>query len=138
MTREEILAMKPGRELDALVAEKVMGMPVHWERAAIIGNRLVWVRCEPYRVGEMQRTEDGRPIPAYSTDIAAWEVVEEMVGQGFDIDLSSTILSPDFMAVSWSAMFSRFTTKAKAMAEAVAEAICKAALLAVLEEQPMG
>jgi len=52
MTRDEILAMKPGRELDALIAEKVMGWS--W---GIIGDL----------------------IPAYSTDIsAAWEVVEEM------------------------------------------------------------
>lgn len=62
MTREDILAMKPGRELDDLVARKVMG----------------WTYT---------RVEDGfghppgkgfERIPLYSTDIAAaWEVAEK-------------------------------------------------------------
>jgi len=30
LTRDEILALKPGRELDALVAEKVMGWKTNW------------------------------------------------------------------------------------------------------------
>jgi len=34
MTRDEVLAMKPGRELDALVAEKVMG----WRKKTLPGG----------------------------------------------------------------------------------------------------
>lgn len=61
--------MKPGRELDALIAEKVFGLP-----------QSTW------RDGEDHRDEDGvgvvvlgvRPDP-YSTDIAAaWTVVEKL------------------------------------------------------------
>ena len=51
MTRDDVLAMEPGRELDALVAKKVMG----WFE--------VWKPFSP------------------STDIsAAWEVVEKLQG----------------------------------------------------------
>jgi hypothetical protein len=58
--------MKPGRELDALVAEKVMGM----------SHKEMW-GINDYR-------EDGSPVympdfPSYSEDIhAAWEVVESV------------------------------------------------------------
>lgn len=69
--------MKSGRELDALVAEKVMG----------------WTGIKPYlkSVGQHEFLtyvgwfqEDGLPkveIPHYSTDIAeAWKVVEKFKG----------------------------------------------------------
>ncbi len=53
--------MKPGRELDALVAEKVMGYETVYSGA----NYYV------------ERTYS--PVPLYSTDIsAAWEVVEKL------------------------------------------------------------
>ena len=129
MTRKEILAMKPGEELDVLVAEKVMGTPVHWERAVVIGNHLKWVRCEPYRIGEIRRTEDDKPVPPYSTDIAAaWDVATSAGG------LVVRHLDP---IDRWTARFGSSVV----MAEAVPEAICKARLLATLEtleEQPMG
>jgi hypothetical protein len=60
---------KAGRELDALVAEKVMGADpstVHWHLSNatfLVDGK--WV--------------DVPPVPHYSTDIAAaWEVVEKM------------------------------------------------------------
>jgi hypothetical protein len=55
--------VKPGRELDALVAEKVMGIEV---------DRAPW--------GELYVGKEGYDVvPAYSTDIAAaWEVVEKV------------------------------------------------------------
>lgn len=65
--------MKPGRELDALVAEKVMGWapnyPGGWPHPP---------KDEPNRKRHM--AADGTTvIPAYSTDIAAaWEVVEKV------------------------------------------------------------
>lgn len=62
--------MKPGRELDTLVAEKVMG----WERTTLYGETDWW------------KTPDGREIQQsnvcpyrYSTDIfAARDVVEKV------------------------------------------------------------
>lgn len=56
--------MKPGRELDALVAEKVMGDYIS-DREGEPGS---W------------RGPDFTPLPQYSTDIsAAWEVVEKII-----------------------------------------------------------
>ena len=62
--------MKAGRELDALVAEKVMGWTWDGKTAwSPTGSRLWMVRKDPYWW-----------LPYYSTDIAAaWEVVEKLV-----------------------------------------------------------
>lgn len=72
-------AMKPGRELDALVAEKVMG----WVRPAMDSPYIV---DDPihgklaYLSGE---------IPHYSADIAAaWEIIEKLRG-GYHVTLES-------------------------------------------------
>lgn len=55
--------MKPGRELDALIAEKVMGLITDLDR------QTVWDVYE----------KPGYPLPHYSTDIAsAWLVVEKL------------------------------------------------------------
>lgn len=71
--------MKPGRELDALVAEKVMGWKPEIERSVhIIGDG---------RFGVEQERTINLP-PNYSTSIAsAWEVVERMVGDEMEFDL---------------------------------------------------
>jgi hypothetical protein len=63
-------AMPAGRELDALVAEKVMGWTDINGNAAAVGCGLnhnkLWTR-----------------VPDYSTDIAAaWQVVEKLVAEG--------------------------------------------------------
>jgi hypothetical protein len=59
--------MKPGRELDALVAEKVMGFKVI-ETDECNGEDNLW----------LQGYED-QELPSYSTDVAAaWEVVEKL------------------------------------------------------------
>lgn len=61
--------MDAGRELDALVAEKVMGWEV--DRSA---NRLIWLFVAPNG-----KRGDITICPPYSTDIAAaWQVVERM------------------------------------------------------------
>jgi hypothetical protein len=54
--------MKPGRELDAIIAEKVMGEPdIIKVTSDYVGAELNW------------------PVPQYSTSIAAaWEVVEAL------------------------------------------------------------
>ena len=103
MTKEEILAMKPGQELNAKVAECVMGYEIvrdatfgYMERS-IIDGASVWGLPEPY-----------------SEDMSAAElVVEKMIEIGY----GDAICLDDFAD-------GRCTE---------AEAICKAALLAVLE-----
>lgn len=103
-----------GRELDALVAVKVMGWPV--------GSKLV---------------------PAYSTNIAAaWEVVAEMRKRGWVYctvqSLPTKAEMPEWddatMSVQWWVEFSRYRSPVEATSPhctTSAEAICLAALQAV-------
>lgn len=107
------------RELDALVAEKVMG----------------W-RIERYMTNPPKPTGMGMPpdsttiaeIPAYSTDIAAaWEVVEKMRAQGFDNQFSWRADRPGHR----SRPFACFGRNGSAEADTLQKAICLAALKAV-------
>lgn len=69
--------LKPGRELDALIAEKVMGL-----RYYPPGNSATCIVETPgwYSPGQSRVVES---LPAYSTSIAAaWEVVEKLTGSG--------------------------------------------------------
>ena len=65
MTRDEILNMPAGRELDVLVANKVLGIvPTKWH--------------------PLENPWDEIPLRPYSTDIAAaWKVVERLHEKGF-------------------------------------------------------
>jgi hypothetical protein len=64
-----------GRELDALVAEKVMG----WQR--MVRPDYDWAGHE-WRIGGLG--SGGIHLPSFSTDIAAaWEVVAEMERRGW-------------------------------------------------------
>lgn len=76
--------MKSGRELDALVAEKVFGM--HRHPGCDLDDHL---RAECYGTG----TEEGYgPVVDYSTDIAAaWQVVEKLRSDGLGIILNDTM-----------------------------------------------
>lgn len=122
--------MKPGRELDALVAEKVMGIPAH-------ETKLFFVRAESgvkptHTMGGLpfvaeERKESRTDIKPYSTDIAAaWTVVEKLQADsivevsGYKNDWDCLINTsggeiPDFFG----------------SAETVPHAICLAALKAV-------
>lgn len=75
--------MRPSRELDALVAEKIMG----WTSCEITSRtetRLMWPPDSPKNVFEYKTDGLMGPnkelrVPSYSTDIAAaWEVVEKI------------------------------------------------------------
>lgn len=71
--------LKPGRELDALVAEKVMG----WAR--IIMADQAWADVSNNWHSDYMGTVGGKRtvIPLFSTDIAAaWEVVEKFDDYG--------------------------------------------------------
>lgn len=103
MTQEEILAMQPGRELNAKIAAEIIGhVVVHDE---FLGDL------------EGQRDKDGSNVwdslQPYSEDIAAADlVVDAMLRRGFDD------------AINWADFGDGAFTEA--------EAICKAALLARL------
>ena len=76
MTREEILKMEPGPELDRLVAEKVMG----WEE-----NREF--EMDPHGVVKVGEIID---LWSPSADIAAaWEVVEALKSRGFVVQVTT-------------------------------------------------
>jgi len=73
--------MKPGRELDALVAEKVMGCRVTWLVYKGTGEKYPHCGCTDYNGGPHSNDPGGvwdNELAYYSTDIsAAWEVVEK-------------------------------------------------------------
>lgn len=121
--------MKPGRELDALIAEKVMGITpdlkciacgstnllIHW----LTGNNMY---------GDCTKNMDYKrtfiKLPNYSTDISdAWLVVEKM-GAYND---SSFSLSVGLSYTEWCACFMGH----KAWSDSAPHAICLAALKAV-------
>jgi len=121
--------MKPGRELDALVAEKVMGWKdckVHpdpkFAAAGLCGlkpNRLP----NPIEWGIA-------PVPHHSTDIkAAWEVVEKLKGK----ELSHLTLTYWPVPDEWSCEDAQNEDNPKigAVAKTAPHAICLAALKAV-------
>jgi hypothetical protein len=74
MTRDQILSMKPGPELDGLIAERVMGLCVHvlaWDH---VGDGKIWFRCSKCKSGDFDsiRHREGPSKPqAYSTTFAA-------------------------------------------------------------------
>lgn len=76
--------MKAGRELDALIAEKVMG----WRFVNIGGPAFIWV--PPYAHPQVNAL--GLAPPKFSEDIgAAWKVVEKIrkPGQSWNFQIFS-------------------------------------------------
>jgi len=134
MTREEVLAMKPGNgnenELDALVAEKVFGAKV-----------MLYTPQGRYYIIDKTYLPWGE-IPPYSTDIsAAWEVVGEMAkrkcydGTPFFIQLEirgnkcrATFMHPFIGSPAHDDRMEYVLV----FSDTMPEAICKASLLAVL------
>lgn len=115
--REKILAMEPGRELDSLVAEKVMGSELHWDGE----------EGQSYRIVEEKAFEEFLKPFNPSTDIAAaWEVAEKFHSWELHkllpgIRTYKAVMNADPRSVSYS--------------DSAPEAICKAALLAVLDKE---
>lgn len=109
----DIDKLEAGPELDALVAEKVMGWNVHFVEPELRNGREHW----------RDPVHNTLYLPSQwcpSGDIAAaWEVVEKVVPgpQGFNLYLSS----------AWQASFAGGT----AVARTAPLAICRAALKAV-------
>jgi hypothetical protein len=136
MTRDEILAMNPGPELDALVAERVMG----WKRT---NRRPCYPEAWANYPQEWFLTPDGSVenvtnLPRYSADITvAWEVMEKLRGL-FDEDYFWHIATLRHGRVSayFAEEYPPATGKrivGRSEADTAPEAICKAALLSVVE-----
>lgn len=127
MTKNEILNMPAGREMDILVAEKVMG----WTRKYVgeFGNQ-IW--DSPSQGAYL---EDA--IPNYSTDIAsAWEVVEKMKEEGFQFVIGTSELfgKPVRYFVEFKKEGTAFSHN-RVYTDTVPLAVCRAAMLPALPER---
>ena len=119
--------MKAGRELDALIAEKVMGLDVH-NKVNIFYNR------------PKNQKHGWQNIPHYSTKIAdAWLVVEKLANEGFcpaliyDDDGSWTMAFDGIQNLPEDdePLITSFCIEAKMIADTAPLAICLAALKAI-------
>lgn len=82
--------MKTGRELDALIAEKVMGLSLaHMPDARDSKSGVIVSEISDSDVYFWDgRERDWSPIPNYSTDVAAaWEVVEKFKSKKIEFAL---------------------------------------------------
>ena len=121
MTRDEVLALKPGRELDALVAEKVMGWKTNWL------NTDWWEEISPNNHHHRGLVKDFKP----STDNAvALKVAIHLQKQGYYVCIELKACEETSVGVYEENPVEQI---AYAKAQTPAEAICKAALLAVME-----
>lgn len=118
---------KAGRELDAEVAKKVMGLtvefvkgnPAAWE--AKTGKPMRWLPNDYMVVGQkaMYRigTFSDMHVPNYSTDIAAaWEVVEKMKADGYTLEL-------DDRRAGWAAVFIKYGGTHETLAQIGSETV---------------
>lgn len=133
MTRDEILQLEPGPELDRLVAERVMG----WHREPYRNEKFPRIIAQWKDAnGEVMVSEniDGSLGWSPSIDIvAAWEVVEVLYMRGMVPEVYGVWFT---RKKKWVAMF-WYDTKdgmntAKSEARSLPLAICRAALLAVM------
>ena len=123
MTKDEIMALEAGRELDALIAERVMGLKLFTatpKHTAIAGGCKVsnrtWVDT-----GEMHEWGPVvKYLSHYSTDVVcAWEVVEKFRANGGLVELEGCKF--------WIARVT-FKYCKEAPADTAPLAICRAAL----------
>ena len=131
MTRDEILNMPAGREMDALIGEKIMGLHPNpklcpYCRATMwVGkNRSRCTDCNEWRYS---------PYKEYSSEIeSAWEVVEGLCNEtGCDV-VKVCKRDPELLRGEWSCNFGRGF---EAFGDTASLAICRAALLAVMESK---
>ena len=138
MNRDEILKMEAGRELDALVAEYVMGD----ELARQVGAPEYATRDMAMDAGDMSLEgmqigdfdwEQIEPYP-YSTDIAAaWDVVEMMRNKViYKYPVCPNIIYHHTDGL-WHCEYFSGDWMRNATAPTAPLAICRAALLAVME-----
>jgi hypothetical protein len=126
MTKDEIVNMPAGRELDRVIAGKVMG----WEKEIAIqtgGARIIYFK-DGDKIRTIEPTSYGSFQP--STDIAAsWDVVNKIIEDaGKDIEIK-TVFCRDFNVK----IFNDGECWADVTCNSVSQAICRAALLTVMD-----
>lgn len=122
LTREEILAMEPGRKLDALIKEYIFKVDLSGFEWARVGNSM------------FKNTDDAVTwidIPNYSLNIsAAWEVVEKMRQNKIYLDIR--VWPDEYQVLPHQDENNKLIDRWIVKRSSLPEAICKAALLAVL------
>lgn len=123
--------MEAGRELDALIAEKVMGCKILYV-GTVSGEKPWGCGC----LNEIHSIGDGdAELKEFSTDIAAaWEVVEKLREKYNSVDicaLSPTLKGCHYKVKLWDNAWSDSIT---ILSETVPRAICLAALKAIGHE----
>ena len=133
MTRDEILNMQAGRELDALISMHIFGKnpELRMDFTTKTSTELCIAHYSYSAPVHVFKTQDGyfSVLPRYSTDIAAaWQVVEKLRETMYFVSISA---SADCGA-SW---LCEWTTADTAIdfvrAGTMPLAVCRAALLAV-------
>lgn len=122
MTREEMLAIEPGKDLDALIAEKIMDYKIGF--LSDYGFKKEFER-------KVIALPDGRydNINCYSTNMsAAWEVVDKLAKDYYQVEIS--VVEGISVCNIWRSDILLIATHEGYFAP---EVICKAALLAVLD-----
>lgn len=118
--------MKPGRELDAIIAEKVMGFELIRTN---LYQRKYWIYALDLKEEDsINNPNSPLEIPYYSTDIKhAWEIVEHLISKS----LYQNIIKPEFELIQidtgWNCTFNK-TRINFCYAQTAALAICIAAL----------
>lgn len=129
MTREEILAMSAGRELNALVAEKVLGLErKHDWRSGVFGHWFCFGCGMMMECTEMPQVVGKCPTsPRYSQNIEeAWKVGEAVGKYSWHVSHLATWWRCQIVTAPC------LTKCFEAQADTAPLAICRAALLAVL------
>lgn len=138
MTKEKILAMKPGRELDVLVAKKIFRIEVEWDyRVGDINHvlpKLPYLKGKPRMVLGPMAHSVSNTIYEYSTEIsAAWQVVENLFTDGFHIIIMTVYIhntEPKYKVLVQQILRIGTPKDCEVEADSAPEAICKAALIA--------
>lgn len=137
MTKDEILAMKAGKEFDVLVAKEIFGIEVEWDyRIGDISHvlpKLPYLKGEPRTVLGPMAHSISNTIYEYSIDPrATWQVLKKLREEYWCIDLRIADGCLVIMELLRTPPI-RVEVDAGTPFEKLPEAICKAALLAKLE-----
>lgn len=124
--------LKPGRELDALIAEKVTGWKCIKTFSCVVSGVMQTEKCQGYGTVCSLHMED---VPNYSTDIsAAFEVVEKfkmyefILSKRFEDHTALTDQVPYWFEVEFNTDFNYYGVQSKI---SFAHCICLAALKAI-------
>jgi len=117
-----------GRNLDAKVAEYIIGWTNNWDNPGGTGDPSMWGIMDWRGPGDPVRVAN---FPCYSTDIrAAWTVVEKMKDFGFAAQIVTGIANGYDVVAMYNALGKHFVVDRESGSTSVPHAICLAALKA--------